>query len=309
MIPSNDIRVISVIRRYRATGYAVWAFLQEQILQAGADGLRIDDAATGVLADFLAVKPERFDDILYYCVMVGLIGQDYGDYFYIPDSPHGAPDAAPATPCAEQPHAAEGGGGGALPGPRGGDCYRLGETPRGESPDRGDGERGESPARGDGEGEDAERGNGERGDCENSGVEDALCPPIRGEDFLPEWNGETYDRCAEDPARAYAAYEPEGPDGADARPLRGPIAYKEEWYLDGNVARKRFRPVYAEPEEPPQMTIKEICQREIARLQAEEREKQAREKREGESGGGEEAHALPSEAERIAEDNALSGIL
>lgn len=265
MIPSNDIRVISVIRRYRATGYAVWAFLQEQILQAGPDGLRIDDAATGVLADFLAVKPERFDDILYYCVRVGLIGQDYGDYFYIPDSP------------------------------------------RGESPDRGDGERGESPARGNGEGEDAERGNGERGDsengerggCENSGVEDALCPPIRGEDFLPEWNGETYDRCAEDPARAYAAYEPEGPDGADARPLRGPIAYKEEWYLDGNVARKRFRPVYAEPEEPPQMTIKEICQREIARLQAEEREKQAREKREGAGQG-----IPPAAADRPPADHA-----
>lgn len=67
-----DIRVRALIKRHRANGIAVWAFLRDAIAAAPADGLLADDTSLAVYADFLPLPPERFREILDLCLTLRL---------------------------------------------------------------------------------------------------------------------------------------------------------------------------------------------------------------------------------------------
>lgn len=67
-----DIRVRSLMQRYKTEGVAVWAFLRDAVAAAPAEGLPIDEVSMGVYADFFPIKVEQITKILDYCVAVGL---------------------------------------------------------------------------------------------------------------------------------------------------------------------------------------------------------------------------------------------
>lgn len=75
MVNIFDIRVRSLMQRFKSNGVAVWAFLRDALDAAGADGLPIDPASLGVYADFFPIRPELFREILDYCLAVNLFAR------------------------------------------------------------------------------------------------------------------------------------------------------------------------------------------------------------------------------------------
>lgn len=86
----NDVRVRSVIKRFRLQGFAVWVYLRDATAASPA-GVPADETSLGVIADFFSVKPETVRAVVDYCLTVRLLTA--------------APDGAllPAEPCAYAP--------------------------------------------------------------------------------------------------------------------------------------------------------------------------------------------------------------
>lgn len=71
-IQMTDIRVRSVLQRFKLQGFSVWAFLRDALQSAGPDGIPTDDATLGVIADFFPMRLEQVIDIIDYCDTIHL---------------------------------------------------------------------------------------------------------------------------------------------------------------------------------------------------------------------------------------------
>lgn len=75
-IQMTDIRVRSVLQRFKLQGFSVWAFLRDALQSAGPDGIPTDDATLGVIADFFPLRLEQVQEIIDYCVAIRLFHTD-----------------------------------------------------------------------------------------------------------------------------------------------------------------------------------------------------------------------------------------
>lgn len=71
-IQMTDIRVRSVLQRFKLQGFSVWAFLRDALQSAGPDGIPTDDATLGVIADFFPMRLEQVMEIIDYCDTIHL---------------------------------------------------------------------------------------------------------------------------------------------------------------------------------------------------------------------------------------------
>lgn len=71
-IQMTDIRVRSVLQRFKLQGFSVWAFLRDALQSAGPDGIPTDDATLGVIADFFPLRLEQVMEIIDYCDTIHL---------------------------------------------------------------------------------------------------------------------------------------------------------------------------------------------------------------------------------------------
>lgn len=71
-IQMTDIRVRSVLQRFKLQGFSVWAFLRYALQSAGPDGIPTDDATLGVIADFFPLRQEQVQEIIDYCDTIHL---------------------------------------------------------------------------------------------------------------------------------------------------------------------------------------------------------------------------------------------
>lgn len=71
-IQMTDIRVRSVLQRFKLQGFSVWAFLRDALQSAGPDGIPTDDATLGVIADFFPLRLEQVQEIIDYCDTIHL---------------------------------------------------------------------------------------------------------------------------------------------------------------------------------------------------------------------------------------------
>lgn len=71
-IQMTDIRVRSVLQRFKLQGFSVWAFLRDALQSAGPDGIPTDDATLGVIADFFPLRQEQVMEIIDYCDTIHL---------------------------------------------------------------------------------------------------------------------------------------------------------------------------------------------------------------------------------------------
>ena len=98
MVPSNDIRVRSLMQRFKIKGYALWAYLADALRDAPPEGIPIRGAALSVIADFFPMPLETAAAIVTRCVEVGLFRID-GGRLLAPEQPApGAPPSAGARP-------------------------------------------------------------------------------------------------------------------------------------------------------------------------------------------------------------------
>lgn len=75
-IQMTDIRVRSVLQRFKLQGFSVWAFLRDALQSAGPDGIPTDDSTLGVIADFFPLRLEQVQEIIDYCVAIRLFHTD-----------------------------------------------------------------------------------------------------------------------------------------------------------------------------------------------------------------------------------------
>lgn len=71
-IQMTDIRVRSVLQRFKLQGFSVWAFLRDALQSAGPDGIPTDDSTLGVIADFFPLRLEQVQEIIDYCDTIHL---------------------------------------------------------------------------------------------------------------------------------------------------------------------------------------------------------------------------------------------
>lgn len=71
-IQMTDIRVRSVLQRFKLQGFSVWAFLRDALQSAGPDGIPTDDPTLGVIADFFPLRLEQVQEIIDYCDTIHL---------------------------------------------------------------------------------------------------------------------------------------------------------------------------------------------------------------------------------------------
>ena len=103
MVPSNDIRVRSLMQRFKIKGYALWAYLADALRDAPPEGIPIRGAALSVIADFFPMPLETAAAIVARCVEVGLFRID-GDRLLAPEQPApGLPPEPPARGGAPEP--------------------------------------------------------------------------------------------------------------------------------------------------------------------------------------------------------------
>ena len=95
MVPSNDIRVRSLMQRFKIKGYALWAYLADALRDAPPEGIPIRGAALSVIADFFPMPLETAAAIVARCVEVGLFRID-GGRLLAPEQP--APGLPPEPP-------------------------------------------------------------------------------------------------------------------------------------------------------------------------------------------------------------------
>lgn len=104
-IQMTDIRVRSVLQRFKLQGFSVWAFLRDALQSAGPDGIPTDDSTLGVIADFFPLRLEQVQEIIDYCDTIHLF------YIDIDGNLHAEPPATdptePTTP--DRPRRGEGG--------------------------------------------------------------------------------------------------------------------------------------------------------------------------------------------------------
>lgn len=104
-IQMTDIRVRSVLQRFKLQGFSVWAFLRDALQSAGPDGIPTDDATLGVIADFFPLRLEQVQEIIDYCDTIHLF------YIDVDGNLHAEPPTTdptePTTP--DRPRRGEGG--------------------------------------------------------------------------------------------------------------------------------------------------------------------------------------------------------
>lgn len=71
-IQMTDIRVRSILQRFKLQGFSVWVFLRDALQSAGPDGIPTDDATLGVIADFFPMRLEQVQEIIEYCKTIRL---------------------------------------------------------------------------------------------------------------------------------------------------------------------------------------------------------------------------------------------
>lgn len=95
-IQMTDIRVRSVLQRFKLQGFSVWAFLRDALQSAGPDGIPTDDATLGVIADFFPLRLEQVQEIIDYCDTIHLFYIDVDGNLHA-EPPTDVP-TAPTTP-------------------------------------------------------------------------------------------------------------------------------------------------------------------------------------------------------------------
>lgn len=95
-IQMTDIRVRSVLQRFKLQGFSVWAFLRDALLSAGPDGIPTDDATLGVIADFFPLRLEQVREIIDYCDTIHLFYIDVDGNLHA-EPPTNAPTAPTPT--------------------------------------------------------------------------------------------------------------------------------------------------------------------------------------------------------------------
>lgn len=95
-IQMTDIRVRSVLQRFKLQGFSVWAFLRDALQSAGPDGIPTDDATLGVIADFFPLRLEQVMEIIDYCDTIHLFYIDVDGNLHA--EPPTTDPTAPTTP-------------------------------------------------------------------------------------------------------------------------------------------------------------------------------------------------------------------
>lgn len=95
-IQMTDIRVRSVLQRFKLQGFSVWAFLRDALQSAGPNGIPTDDATLGVIADFFPLRQEQVMEIIDYCDTIHLFYIDVDGNLHA-EEPTNAP-TEPTTP-------------------------------------------------------------------------------------------------------------------------------------------------------------------------------------------------------------------
>lgn len=95
-IQMTDIRVRSVLQRFKLQGFSVWAFLRDALQSAGPDGIPTDDATLGVIADFFPLRQEQVMEIIDYCDTIHLFYIDVDGNLHA--EPPTTDPTAPTTP-------------------------------------------------------------------------------------------------------------------------------------------------------------------------------------------------------------------
>lgn len=104
-IQMTDIRVRSVLQRFKLQGFSVWAFLRDALQSAGPDGIPTDDATLGVIADFFPLRLEQVQEIIDYCDTIHLFYIDIDGNLHAEPPTDGPTE--PTTP--DRPRRGEGG--------------------------------------------------------------------------------------------------------------------------------------------------------------------------------------------------------
>lgn len=98
-IQMTDIRVRSVLQRFKLQGFSVWAFLRDALQSAGPDGIPTDDATLGVIADFFPLRQEQVMEIIDYCDTIHLFYIDVdGNLHAEPPTPDPTEPTTPDRP-------------------------------------------------------------------------------------------------------------------------------------------------------------------------------------------------------------------
>ena len=98
-IQMTDIRVRSVLQRFKLQGFSVWAFLRDALQSAGPDGIPTDDATLGVIADFFPLRLEQVMEIIDYCDTIHLFYIDVdGNLHAEPPTPDPTEPTTPDRP-------------------------------------------------------------------------------------------------------------------------------------------------------------------------------------------------------------------
>lgn len=95
-IQMTDIRVRSVLQRFKLQGFSVWAFLRDALQSAGPDGIPTDDSTLGVIADFFPLRLEQVQEIIDYCDTIHLFYIDVDGNLHA--EPPTTDPTAPTTP-------------------------------------------------------------------------------------------------------------------------------------------------------------------------------------------------------------------